>query len=161
MWPGNFPDPAATVAALLRGVRPGGTVALLSSGYYRATFLPGHARLELLVRLASFRRWNLPADGPHHHDRALAWLLAAGATDTTVRVFPRTGFANEPAVAAYLTGTVWPELRASAAEQGREVGLTDDDLADLTTPGDSRHAPAQPGHHIVQPAVLVTGRRPA
>lgn len=164
VWPGNVDDPAATVAALLAGVRPGGTVALLYSGYYRASFLPGHARLELFVRLASFLRWGLPPDGPHQHDRPLAWLLAAGAVDTAVRVLPRVGFPDEPAVRAYLEGTVWPEMRASADRHGAEVGLTDADLAELaalTTPGHPRHALDQPGHHVVQPAVLVTGRRPS
>lgn len=142
-------------------VRPGETVALFHSGYCRASFLPGLARLELLVRLAWFRRWRLPADGPHQHGRPPAWLLAGGAVDTTVRVFPRIGFPDEAAGRAHLEGTVRPELRASTDRHGAEVGLTETDLADvaaLTTPGDPRHAPDQAGHHIVQPAVLVTGR---
>jgi SAM-dependent methyltransferase len=162
VWPGNFDDPGAAVAAMLAGVRPSGTVALLTSGYYRASFLPGYGRLELLVRAASFLRWRLPADGPHQHDRLLGWLLAAGAVDTAVRVLPRIGFPDEPAVRAYLTGTVWPEMRQSAAENGRDVGLTDADLADLaelTTPGGPRYVADEPGYHVVQPALLVTGRR--
>jgi SAM-dependent methyltransferase len=161
VWPGNFADPSAAVRALVAGLRPGGTLALLSSGYYQATFLPGYSRLELLARVASFRRWGLPLDGPHHHDRHLAWLLAAGATATSVRVIPRVGFPDESAVRAYLEGTVWPEIRQSVAEHGTEVGLTDDDRAQLDaliTPGGPRYVVAEPGYHVVQPAVLTTGR---
>lgn len=160
VWPGNFADPGAAVQAIVAGLRPGGTLALLSSGYYQATFLPGYSRLELLARVASFRRWGLPLDGPHHHDRRLAWLLAAGATATAVRVFPRVGFPDEPAVRAYLEGTVWPEIRQSVAAHGSEVGLTDDDLAQLdglTTPDGPHYVVDEPGYHVVQPAVLTTG----
>lgn len=162
VWPGNFDDPGAVVAAMMAALRPGGTVALLSSGYYRATFLPGHARLELLVRVASFLRWRLPPDGPHHHDRHVAWLLAAGAADPDVHVFPRIGYPAAAAVTAYLEGTVWPEMRRSATERGGDVGLTDDDLARLaalTTPGSPVYVVDEPGFHVVQPAVLTTGRR--
>lgn len=163
VWPGNFEDPAAATTSLLEGVRPGGTVALLYSGYYYARFLPGHARLELLVRLASFRRWALPADGPHQHDNALAWMLGAGATDTTVQILPRIGFPTEPATMAYLESSVWPEMATSADQHGTEVGLTAEDLVDLralTTPGNPCYAPDQPGYHVVQTAALITGRRP-
>lgn len=163
VWPGNFDDPGAVVTAMLGALRPGGTVALLSSGYYRATFLPGYARLELLVRAASFLRWRLPPDGRHHHDRHLAWLLAAGAVDTEVRVFPRIGHPGEPAVRAYLEGTVWPEMRQSATEHGHDVGLTGadlDQLAALTTPDVAGYVLDEPGFHVVQPAVLTTGRAP-
>jgi SAM-dependent methyltransferase len=161
VWPGNFADPSAAVGTLVSGLRPGGTLALLSSGYYHAMFLPGHSRLELLARLASFRRWRLPVDGPHQHDRHLAWLLATGATDTAVRVLPRVGFLDEPAVRGYLAGTVWPEIRQSVAEHGAEVGLTVDDLERLdalTTPGGPNYVVDEPGYHVVQPAVLTTGR---
>jgi SAM-dependent methyltransferase len=161
VWPGNFADPGAAVRALVSGLRPGGTLALLSSGYYRATFLPGHSRLELLARIASFRRWRLPVDGPHQHDRHLSWLLAAGATDTVVRVLPRVGFPDEPTVRAYLEGTVWPEIRESVAEHGAWAGLTDADrerLDALTTPGGPHYVVDEPGYHVVQPAVLTTGR---
>lgn len=164
VWPGNFADPGATVAALIRGLRPGGTLALLTSGYYRASFLPGYGRLGLLVRLVSFLRSRLPADGPRQHDRLLGWVHTAGASDPAVRVLPRIGFPDEPAVRSYLQGAVWPEMRRSAAEHGHEVGLTDTDLADLTaltTPGGPRYVVDEPGYHVVQPALLVTARRPA
>lgn len=164
VWPGNFDDPGAVVEEMVAALHPGGTIALLSSGYYRATFLPGHSRLELLVRAASYLRWRLPPDGPHHHDRHLAWLLAAGAVDTAVHVLPRIGFPTEHAVTSYLEGTVWPEMTRSAAEHGRDVGLTDTDLADLTaltTPGGPRYVVDEPGYHVVQPATLTSGRRHA
>ncbi len=117
VWPGNFDDPGAVVVAMVGALRPGGTVALLSSGYYRATFLPGYARLEL----------------------------------------------GDPAVRAYLEGTVWPEMRQSATEHGHDAGLTGadlDQLAALTTPGVSGYVADEPGFHVVQPAVLTTGRAP-
>lgn len=161
IWPGNFPDPGEAVRALVSGLRPGGTLALLSSGYYNATFLRGHTRLELLARVASFRRWRLPVDGPHQHDRHLSWLLAAGASDTVVRVFPRVGFPDEPAVRAYLEGTVWPEIRESVAEHGTWAGLTTADrerLDALITPRGPEYVVDEPGYHVVQPAVLTTGR---
>lgn len=164
VWPGNFDDPGEVVQEMVAALRPGGTVALLSSGYYRATFLPGHSRLELLVRAASYLRWRLPPDGPHHHDRHLAWLLAAGAVDTAVHVLPRIGFPTEPTVTSYLESTVWPEMTRSAAEHGRDVGLTDTDLADLTvltTPGSPRYVVDEPGYHVVQPATLTIGRKQA
>jgi hypothetical protein len=54
-------------------------------------------------------------------------------------------------------------MHQSAAEHGADVGLTDADLAqltELTTPGGPRYVVDEPGYHVVQPAVLVTGRRP-
>jgi hypothetical protein len=55
-------------------------------------------------------------------------------------------------------------MRRSAAAHGPGVGVTDADLAqliELTTPGGPRYVADEPGYHVVQPALLVTGRRPA
>lgn len=162
--PGVFVDPAATVAAMARALRPNGIVALFTSNYHQSSFLVGHSRLERLVRAASAHRWNLPPDGPHHHDRQLQWLLAAGLDDVSLLVVPRVAFPldRDATARAYLEHTVWPEMAASATEGGRQVGMTDaehDELRALTTPGSRRYIADEPGYHLHQPTLLATGRR--
>jgi 2-polyprenyl-3-methyl-5-hydroxy-6-metoxy-1,4-benzoquinol methylase len=99
VWPGNFDDPAAIVARMARAVRPGGVVALFYSNYYQSLFLPGHSRLQRLLFAASQLRWGLPDSGPHHYERHLAWLLAAGSADVALRVFPRVTRQSRPSAA--------------------------------------------------------------
>jgi SAM-dependent methyltransferase len=164
VWPGNFVDPAATVALFSQALKPGGIVALFYSNYYQATFLPGHPRLERSLRTASELHWKLPAGGPQHHDRHLSWLLAANLHDVTLRVFPRVGFPidDDPTVRPYLESTVWPELLESAAACGADAGLSRaelDDLHKLLTPGTSQYVADEPGFFIVHPTILATGRR--
>ncbi|MGH3917170.1 MAG: class I SAM-dependent methyltransferase [Pseudonocardiaceae bacterium] len=162
VWPGNFADPTATVADMAAALRPGGVIALFYSNYYRATFLPGHGRLERLILAASELRWKLPADGPRRHDRYLAWLLGAGFVDVRLAVLPRIGFPVDAVVRAYLESTVWPEHLASVRECGHLVGLGHADLDEvrvLLTPDSDRYVLDEPGYHVVLPAVLASGRR--
>lgn len=167
VWPGNFDEPAATVAAMARALRPGGVVALFYSNYYRATFLPGHPRLERKLRTGSELRWGQPVDGDgQHYERHLAWLLAAGLADVALNVFPRVGFPvdADPTVRRYLESTVWPELLESATRCGPEAGLTLDELDHLRrllTPGGPGYVMDKPGYFVMHPTILATGRRPA
>lgn len=163
VWPGNFDDPAETVRQMAAALRPGGVVALFYSNYYQATFLPGRPRLERALRTASERRWGLPAEGPTHHERHLAWLLGAGLDDVTLQVFPRVGFPidDDPTVRPYLESTVWPELLESAATCGADVGLSPADLDDiraLLTPGQPRYVVDEPGYFVIHPTIMATGR---
>ena len=164
VWPGNFDDPAAIVARMAAAVKPRGVVALFYSNYYQAMFLPGHSRLERLLRTASEMRWRLPDTGPHHYERHLTWLLGAGLEDVTLRVFPRVGFPvdADPTVRPYLESAVWPELRESAAECGAQAGLTPAELSEveqLLTPGSRSYVADEPGFFVVHPTILATGRR--
>ncbi|MGC7102732.1 class I SAM-dependent methyltransferase [Amycolatopsis lurida] len=149
VWPGNFADPAQTVADLVGALAPGGVLTLFYGNYYRATFLPGHDRLERLIFAASELRWKLPADGPHRHDRH-----TAGLADVRLSVFPRVGFPVDNVVRAYLES-----VRAC----GDAVGLTaagQDEIRALLTPGSERYVLDEPDYHVVHPTVLVSGRWP-
>lgn len=164
IWPGNFEDPPGVVREMAAALRPGGVLALLSTNYYRATFLPGYSRLERVLRTASELRWQLPGAGPHHTEHQAGWLLDAGLADVGMHVLPRAGFPDgtDPTIRPYLEAAVWPELLQSAAACGREAGLSDaelDDVRTLLTPGSGRYIMDEPGFHIIHPAVLVTGRR--
>lgn len=164
VWPGNFADPAATVAEMAGALRVGGVLALFYSGYYRATVLPGHSRLERLIYAASELRWKLPSDGPHHQDRHLAWMVSAGLTDIGLTVFPRIGYPVDDVVRTYLEAAVWPEHLTSVRECGHLVGIDDADREEirlLLTPGSDRYVLDEPGYHVAYPAVLVSGRRAA
>jgi SAM-dependent methyltransferase len=165
VWPGNFDDPGALVRQMAAGLRPGGVVALFYSNYYQATFLPGHSRLERLLRTASELRWGLPLDGPHHNERHLTWLLDTGLEDVTVQVFPRVVFPldQDPEGCAYLETAVWPELRESAAACGAAAGMSAEDLtkADrLLTPGGPHYVMDEPGFFVMHPTILATGHKP-
>lgn len=164
VWPGNFDDPGELVRRMAAALRPGGVAALFYSNYYQATFLPGHSRLERLLRTASELRWKLPFDGPHHNERHLAWLSAAGLDDVAVRIFPRIAFPldRDPAARAYLETAVWPELRTSAAACGAEAGMSAADLEEadaLLTPGGPRSVMDEPGFFVMHPTIVATGRR--
>ncbi|MFD4985473.1 class I SAM-dependent methyltransferase [Streptomyces sp. NPDC058374] len=164
IWPGNVEDPAAAVTRLAEALAPGGVLALFTSNYYSSTFLPGHARLERQLLTASELDWGVPADGPHHYARHLHWLTAAGLRDLRLHVLPRIGFPvdTDPTVRPYLEDVVWPQLLAGARCQGREAGMTGEDLARaevLLTPGNPEYVVDEPGYYLVHPALLVTGRR--
>lgn len=165
VWPGNFTDPATVVRHLGAALAPGGIIALFSSNYYQAMFLPGHGRLERQLRTASELRWGLPADGPAHYERHLRWLLDAGLQDVALQVIPRIGFPidDDPAVRAYLETAVLPELRESATTHGREAGMSAADLtraADLLDPGSKAYVLDEPGYYVMHSAILATGCRP-
>ncbi|WP_077057453.1 class I SAM-dependent methyltransferase [Streptomyces sp. MP131-18] len=162
IWPGNFPDPEAAVAALVGALNPGGVLALFSSGYYQATFLPGHSRVQQKLRVASQMNWGIPGDGPTHNERLVHWVLAAGLRGPRVRLMPRAVFPleDDPTARPYLERVVWPELLDAAREQGREAGMSEEELAravTLMTPGSDGYALNEPGYHLLHPMLLVTG----
>ncbi|MEV1012015.1 class I SAM-dependent methyltransferase [Streptomyces sp. NPDC049881] len=164
VWPGNFEDPAAAVALLADTLAPGGLLALFTSNYYQSMFLPGHSRLERKLRTASELNWGIPGDGPTHYERYPHWMIAAGLSDVQLHVLPRTAFPldEDPAARAYLEGVVWPELLAGVRSRGAEAGMDEEEIAQakaLLTPGSPDYVLDEPGHYLVHPAVLVTGRR--
>jgi SAM-dependent methyltransferase len=165
VWPGNFDDPGQVVRLMAQALKPGGVVALFYSNYYQSSFLPGRSRLERTLRTASELRWGLPADGPRHYERHLAWLLDAGLEEVRLQVFPLVGFPadEDPRVRAYLESAVWPELLESAAAYGAAAGLSPAELEEvraLLTPGSPRYIMGEPGFFIVHPTIMATGRRP-
>ena len=161
IWPATFEDPAAVVQALTAALAPGGTLALFTTNYYQSMFLPGHTRLERLIRTASELTWGLPDDGPAQYERLGAWLRQAGLREVTVRVFPVSSVASEPAARAFLTRIVWPEMRHAVASHGRAAGMSDADVAragELLDPGSPAWIGADPDTFVVQPTLLWTGR---
>ncbi|RKS09174.1 methyltransferase family protein [Nocardiopsis sp. Huas11] len=161
VWPATFEDPAGVVGALAEALAPGGVLALFTTNYYQSMFLPGHSRLERLIRTASELTWGLPGDGPTHYERLGAWLRGAGLADVGLRVLPLAVPSTEPAARAYLERIVWPEMRHAAASHGRAAGMSDTDLAraeELLDPDGAAWAGADPDGFVVQPTVLWTGR---
>jgi hypothetical protein len=78
-----------------------------------------------------------------------------------VRVFPVSSVASEPAVRAFLTRIVWPEMRHAFASRGRAVGMSDAGVArdgELLDPGSPAWIGADPDTFVVQPAHLVVDR---
>ncbi|NJP65187.1 SAM-dependent methyltransferase [Streptomyces spiramenti] len=164
IWPGNVPAPQRAVAQLADALAPGGVLALFTSNYYNATFLPGHPRLERQLMTASELNWGIPADGPDHYARHVHWMHDAGLTDVRLHVLPRTGFPvdQDPTVRAYLESIVWPELLGAARTKGREAGMSSEDLElaeALLRPGGPKYIADEPGYYLVHPALLVTGTR--
>ncbi|MCE7079613.1 class I SAM-dependent methyltransferase [Streptomyces sp. ST2-7A] len=163
VWPGNVDDPAATVALIAGALTPGGVAGLFTSNYYQAMFLPGHSRLERLLRAASESAWGIPDEGPTHYERHVHWMVAAGLRDVRLRVLPRVGFPidGDPTVRPYLEDVVWPEFLAAARLKGAEAGMDGKDIERaraLLTPGSGEYVLDDPGHYVVVPALLVTGR---
>ncbi|TDC25825.1 class I SAM-dependent methyltransferase [Streptomyces sp. 8K308] len=164
VWPGNFEDPADAVARMAGALAREGVLGLFTSNYYQSMFLPGHSRLERMLRTASELNWGLPGDGPTHYERHVHWMLATGLRDVRLHVLPRISspVKEDPAARAYLEGVVWPELLAAARARGTEAGMSDDDIARaeaLLTPGGRDHILDEPGYYLVHPALLVIGRR--
>ncbi|ASR39237.1 hypothetical protein BAY61_13115 [Prauserella marina] len=160
VWPATFDDPSAVVRVLADALNPGGTLALFTTNYYQSMFLPGHSRLERLIRTASERTWGLPDDGPAHHERLGAWLREAGLRDVSVRVFPLAASTAEPAARAFLERITWPEMRHAAASHGRAAGMSEADLTraeELLDPRDPAWIGADEDAFVVQPALLWTG----
>jgi SAM-dependent methyltransferase len=166
VWPATFDDPAGIVRALADALVPGGVLALFTTNYYQSTFLPGHSRLERLIRTASERTWGLPDEGPTQYERLGAWMRAAGLTDVTLRVFPvvASPIAADPTARAYLEQIVWPEMRHAVTASGRAAGMTDTDVAraeELLDPASPAWVGADPAGYAVQPTLLWTGRAAA
>lgn len=163
VWPGNFADPGDLVRRFVPALAPGGVVAVFTSNYYQAMFLPGRSALERKLRTASELRWGLPQDGPHHHERHVSWLLAAGLRDVSLRVVPRVGFplSDDPTVRPYLENAVLPELLASARSHGERAGMTAAELRQaevLLDPSGPAYVLDEPGYYVVHAALLVSGR---
>lgn len=158
--PGTFADPAAAVRAMARALRPGGVLALFHSDHQQAVFLPGHARLERLLRAAA----ELHRGGDGDHDQHLSWLQAAGLEQLGLDVFPRIALRVDAdrGARAHLEHTVWPQMWAAALACGPRVGMTEADVAELqalTTRGGSRYVLDDPGFYVLHPTILATGRR--
>ncbi|MGC9544658.1 class I SAM-dependent methyltransferase [Streptomyces sp. UG1] len=165
VWPASFDDPAAVVRALAGALVPGGTLALFTTNYYQSMFLPGHSRLERLIRTASELTWGLPHDGQAHYERLGAWMRQAGLSDVTLRVFPVVASTlAEPAARTFLEQIVWPEMRRAVASHGRAAGMNDADIAraeELLDPASPAWVGTDPDGFVVQPTLLWTGRSTA
>ncbi|WP_375002955.1 hypothetical protein [Aeromicrobium sp. CTD01-1L150] len=164
VWPATFEDPAGVVSALSEALVPGGILALFTTNYYQSMFLPGHGRLERLIRTASERTWGLPMDGKTHHERLGAWLGEAGLEHVELRVLPvsTASVATDPAALAYLQRIVWPEMRHAVQVSGRRAGMGDTDLTrveKLLDPDEPEWVGNDPHTYVVQPTMLWTGRR--
>ncbi|WP_422771461.1 class I SAM-dependent methyltransferase [Plantactinospora sp. WMMC1484] len=163
VWPTTFDNPAEVVQTLAGALVPGGTLALFTTNYYQSMLLPGHSRLERLIRTASELTWGLPGDGPTHYERLGAWLRAAGLADVAVRAFPLAGMASEPAARAFLEQIVWPEMRHAVASHGRAAGMSETDIVragELLDPEGPAWVGDDPHTYVVQPTLLWTGRTP-
>ncbi|MBM9463640.1 class I SAM-dependent methyltransferase [Aeromicrobium sp. YIM 150415] len=165
IWPATFDDPAAVVRELGDALASRGTLALFTTNYYQSMMLPGHSRLERLIRTASELTWGLPDDGPTHAERLGAWMRQAGLADITVTAFPlAASTALETPARTYMERIVWPEMRHAVAARGQEAGMSEEDVAraeELLDPGNDDWIGADPDAFTVHPALLWTGRAPA
>ncbi len=165
IWPATFEDPSAVVRELADALASRGTLALFTTNYYQSMLLPGHSRLERLIRTASELTWGIPDDGPAHYERLGAWMRQAGLVDVAVRSFPLAASAVPGSAArAYLEQIVWPEMRHAVASRGRAAGMSDADVAraeDLLDPAGADWVGNDPDAFVVHPTLLWTGRAPA
>lgn len=157
--------PDDVVRQMAQALRPGGVVALLYSNFYNSMTLSGNSRLERGLCTASEINLGLPADGPRHKERHLAWLQAAGLGDVSLTMHPRicSSVDADPTLRPYLEQGIWPFLRKTAAKHGTAAGLSAaemDKIQRLTTPGHPDYILDEPGYFYVLPATLATGRRP-
>ncbi|MGH3753269.1 MAG: methyltransferase domain-containing protein [Pseudonocardiaceae bacterium] len=164
LYPVYFEEPADVVRQMAQALRPGGIIALFYPNYYHATFLPGHSRLERGLCTVSEIGDGAPVDGPRHKGRHLAWLLAAGLDDVSLKMFPRVCFPidTDPTVRPYIEQEL-PGARELTATHGAAAGLSTaemDEIQRLLTPGDPDYILDEPGCFLVHPATLATGRRP-
>lgn len=160
VWPAAFGDPDAVVAELAGALAPGGVLGLFTANYYQSMFLPGHSRIERLIRTASELTWGIPSDGPAHYERLGAWMRQAGLEDVRLRVLPVAGPMTDPVVRGYVEQIVWPEMRHAVAARGRAAGMSDDDVAragELLDPGSPTYAGRDPDGYAVAPMLLWTG----
>lgn len=165
VWPATFDDPAAVVRALTGALTPGGVLALFTTNYYQSMMLPGHSRVERLIRTASELTWGLPADGATHYERLGAWMREAGLGDVRPTAFPLAALTDaDPAARVYMETIVWPEMRHAVASHGREAGMNDADVAraeELLNPTSPSWIGADPDTYVLQPTLLWTGHGPA
>lgn len=163
VWPATFDAPGSIVRLLADSLVPDGVLALFTTNYYQSMFLPGHSRLERLIRTASELTWGLPDDGPMHYERLGAWMREADLVEVTVRSFPLvvSSIADNFAARAYLEQIVWPEMRHAVSANGRAAGMTDYDVAraeELLDPTSPDWVGGDPASYVVQPTLLWTGR---
>ncbi|OUZ07631.1 hypothetical protein BHE97_16145 [Aeromicrobium sp. PE09-221] len=165
IWPATFDDPATIVRELADALASRGTLALFTTNYYQSMMLPGHSRIERLIRTASELTWGLPTDGPTHHERLGAWMRQAGLTDVSVTVLPLAASTTLGSPArTYMEQIVWPEMRHAVASRGGEAGMTGADLAraeELLDPASDQWIGADPDGFTVHPTLLWTGHAPA
>ncbi len=162
VWPASFGDPATVVSELAGALAPGGVLGLFTANYYRSMFLPGHSRIERLIRTASELTWGIPDDGPTHYERLGGWMRAAGLSDVTLRVFPVAGSLADPVVREYVEQIVWPEMRHAVSAHGRAAGMSDRDIARaeaLLDPDSPFYAGSDPDGFAMAPTLLWVGRR--
>lgn len=160
VWPATFDDPGQVVAELAGALTPGGVLALFTTNYYQSMFLPGHSRLERLIRTASEITWGIPADGPTHYERLGAWMRQAGLREVTMSVFPITAASTQQQARPYLEQIVWPEMLHAIDANGRAAGMTDVDMTrarQLLTPESPDWIGADPDGFVVHPTLLWTG----
>lgn len=162
VWPASFDDPAAVVAELAGALAPGGVLGLFTANYYQSMFLPGHSRIERLVRSASELTWSIPDDGPTHYERLGRWMRQAGLTDVDLRVLPIAGPLGDPVMLDYVEQIVWPEMLHAVASRGRAAGMSVADIAraeELLDPDSPDYSGSDPDGFVVAPTLLWTGHR--
>lgn len=165
IWPGTFEDPGSVVAALRAALSPRGVLALFTTNYYQSMLLPGHSRLERLIRTASEKTWGLPHDGAVHYELLGDWMQQAELGDITLSCFPMAA-ASLPAgstARAYMEEIVWPEMRHAANTNGESAGMTTEDLRraeELLNPDSPGYIGADPAVFTLHPTLLWTGTRP-
>ncbi|NDK33150.1 class I SAM-dependent methyltransferase [Nesterenkonia haasae] len=164
IWPTVFEDPGGVVVALAQALAPGGVLALFNTNYCRSMSLPGHSRLERMIRTASEHTWGLIQQDTAHYERHGEWLQAAGMKNISVDCFPIAATTLSPgsAARAYLEGIVWPEMRHAASASGVATGMKEEDLRQvevLLDPGSSLHVGLTPTTYTVHPTLLWTGAR--
>lgn len=164
VWPVTFDDPAVVVAELSRALTPGGTLALFTDNHYQSMFLPGHSRLERLIRTASEIAWGIPGEGRDHYELIGAWMRQAGLVDVRLQVFPIVAPTTEdPAIRDYLEQAAWPEMLHAVQTGGQAAGMSPDDIEQalsLLDPARPNWIGADPDAFVVQPTLLWTGRNP-
>lgn len=162
IWPVTFEDPGGVVEELCRALVPGGILALFTTNYYQSMFLPGHTRLERLIRTASEMTWGLPDDGPDQYERLGAWMRLAGLQDVTPISFPLTALSTDPSARDYLEMIVWPEMRHAVSANGHAAGMSEEDISrsdELLDPYSPQWIGSDPDAFVLQPTLLWTGRK--
>lgn len=160
LWASLFERPEAVVAEMARVTRPGGTVAVwfFSS---RGLLLPSHPDLDRYLALAHERRWNPSTSPVAHHERATAWLRAAGLAEIRLSWHFVAGRAPLSDVeTGWLDGYWLRELRLLTREQLAEVGMGDAAWRawrELSDPAVASFVLADPDYHYFLPATRGTG----
>lgn len=168
-----LPEPAAVVREMVRVTKPGGTVAIFSGNYYRASLLPGYRRLEWLA-VESENLYSLSIPGfyadfsncpmPNPYERTMYWLQAAGLHSTSLTVHPVYYHQPLPPSVRKCLEKFFFEyvLQIAVRTSGAAVGMSAADIhlfEELTTPGSDKYILDEPDYYCLQTALLATGRR--